>query len=54
VLSPPGRFSVGQNLIWTMANVGKVWLLVLVPLILLAALIEGFITPVVVMALYQG
>jgi uncharacterized membrane protein SpoIIM required for sporulation len=54
VLSPPARFSVGQNIIWTVANVGKVWLLVLVPLILLAALIEGFITPVVVRALYQG
>jgi uncharacterized membrane protein SpoIIM required for sporulation len=54
VLSPPASFSVGQNIIWALANISKVWLLVLVPLILLAALIEGFVTPMVIMALYPG
>jgi uncharacterized membrane protein SpoIIM required for sporulation len=54
VLAPPASFSVGQNIIWALANISKVWLLVLVPLILLASLIEGFVTPLVVMSLYQG
>jgi uncharacterized membrane protein SpoIIM required for sporulation len=54
VLSPPAGFSVGQNIIWTLANISKVWLLVLVPLILLAAMVEGFVTPLIIRALYQG
>jgi uncharacterized membrane protein SpoIIM required for sporulation/ABC-type Na+ efflux pump permease subunit len=54
VLSPPASFSVGQNIIWALANICKVWLLVLLPLIVLAALIEGFVTPLVVLALYAG
>ncbi|NJK80130.1 MAG: ABC transporter permease [Chloroflexaceae bacterium] len=52
VFSTPDGFSVGQNMLWAVANYLKAWLLVLVPLVLIAALVEGFITPLVVMALY--
>lgn len=44
--------SVGQNMLWSLAQYVKVWALVLVPLYLVAALIEGFITPLVVSLLY--
>ncbi|MFV9504340.1 MAG: ABC transporter permease subunit [Oscillochloridaceae bacterium umkhey_bin13] len=49
--APPG-FSLGQNLLWSLANFLKIWLLVLAPLIGLAAAIEGLITPLVIRALY--
>lgn len=39
--------SVGQNMLWSLAQLCKVWALVLVPLYLVAALIEGMIVPVV-------
>lgn len=52
VLTPPGTFTVGDNIIWTLANFFKVWLLVLAPLVLIGSLIEGFLTPHVVALLY--
>jgi uncharacterized membrane protein SpoIIM required for sporulation/ABC-type transport system involved in multi-copper enzyme maturation permease subunit len=52
LLAPPAGFSVGQNLLWALAQFAKTWLLLLVPLVLLAALIEGLITPQVIMLLY--
>jgi uncharacterized membrane protein SpoIIM required for sporulation/ABC-type transport system involved in multi-copper enzyme maturation permease subunit len=52
VLTPPGTFTVGDNIIWTLANFFKVWLLVLAPLVLLGSLVEGFLTPHIVAALY--
>ncbi len=54
IMAPPRGFTAGQNLLWALANFAKIWLLVLVPLIALSALIEGLITPRVVMALYGG
>ncbi len=51
--APPG-FSVGQNLLWSLASFVKVWLLVLLPLVTIAAAVEGLITPLIVMALYGG
>jgi uncharacterized membrane protein SpoIIM required for sporulation/ABC-type Na+ efflux pump permease subunit len=48
---PPG-FSIGQNMLWAVANFCKAWLLLIAPLVLLAALIEGLITPLVIGALY--
>ena len=51
--APPG-FTVGQNLLWAGATFAKLWLLVLVPLIALAALIEGLLSPLVIAALYGG
>lgn len=52
LLAPPAGFSAGQNLLWALANFAKTWLLVLLPLIAIASLIEGFISPVVISSLY--
>ncbi|WP_172450782.1 ABC transporter permease subunit [Candidatus Chloroploca asiatica] len=54
LLSPPPGFSPADNLLWALANFAKVWMLVLVPLIALGALVEGLITPRVVLMLYGG
>ncbi len=53
LLAPPDGFSVGQNLLWALAQFARTWLLLLAPLVLLAALIEGLITPQVIMLLYR-
>jgi uncharacterized membrane protein SpoIIM required for sporulation len=53
-MAPPQGFSVGQNIMWSLAQFAKVWALVLVPLFLIAGLIEGLISPVVIRALYGG
>ncbi len=52
LLAPPPGFTVGQNMLWALANFAKVWLLVLLPLVLLAALIEGLLAPLLIAALY--
>jgi uncharacterized membrane protein SpoIIM required for sporulation/ABC-type Na+ efflux pump permease subunit len=52
VLSPPPGFSVGQNLLWSLANFLKVWLLLLMPLILVGSMIEGLVSPMIIRALY--
>jgi uncharacterized membrane protein SpoIIM required for sporulation/ABC-type transport system involved in multi-copper enzyme maturation permease subunit len=52
LLTPPPGFTVGQNMLWSLAQFWKVWALVLVPLFLVAALLEGFVMPLVVRALY--
>ena len=52
VLAPPKGFTVAQNLLWALANFLKVWLLVLLPLILLGALVEGLVTPEIIRGLY--
>lgn len=49
--SKPG-VSVGQNMLWSLAQFFKMWALVIVPLYLLAALVEGIVTPLVVAAIY--
>lgn len=54
LMSPPRGFTVGQNIMWSMAQFVKVWALVLLPLFLLAGLIEGLVTPLVIRALYAG
>lgn len=51
--APPG-FTVGYNLLWSLAAFAKVGLFVLLPLIALAATIEGLVTPLVVRGLYGG
>lgn len=52
VLYAPRGFTIGQNILWAFANFAKVFLFVVVPLTLLAATVEGLITPLVVRALY--
>ncbi|MDW8403418.1 ABC transporter permease subunit [Chloroflexus sp.] len=48
LLTAPGEFTVGENLLWAIAQAVKVWLLVIAPLVLVAALIEGLFTPLVI------
>jgi len=52
LLAPPPGFTVGQNLLWSLANFAKLWLLVLLPLVALGSAIEGLLTPLVIAALY--
>jgi uncharacterized membrane protein SpoIIM required for sporulation len=52
LMSPPKGFTVGQNILWSLAQFAKVWLFVLIPLFLIAGLIEGLVTPLIVQALY--
>lgn len=44
--------TVGRNILWSIAQYLKVWALVLLPMFLLGSIIEGFISPLVVRALY--
>jgi uncharacterized membrane protein SpoIIM required for sporulation len=52
LLAPPPGFTAGQNLLWALANFAKIWLLVLLPLVALASLIEGLISPLVIRFFY--
>jgi uncharacterized membrane protein SpoIIM required for sporulation len=52
LMSPPKGFTVGQNILWSLAQFAKVWLFVLIPLFLISGLIEGLVTPLIVRALY--
>lgn len=52
LLTAPGEFTVGENLLWAAAQAAKTWLLVIAPLVLAAALIEGLFTPLVIMWAY--
>jgi uncharacterized membrane protein SpoIIM required for sporulation/ABC-type transport system involved in multi-copper enzyme maturation permease subunit len=54
LMLPPAGFTVGQNMLWSLAQFFKVWALVLLPLFLIAGLIEGLIVPYIVRALYGG
>jgi uncharacterized membrane protein SpoIIM required for sporulation len=53
LMSPPKGFTVGQNMLWSLAQFTKVWLFVLIPLFLIAGLLEGLVTPLIVRALYS-
>lgn len=52
IMRPPRGFSVGQNMLWALAQLLKVWLLVLVPLFLAAALVQQLVSTQVIRALY--
>lgn len=52
LMSPPDGFTVGQNILWSVAQFLKVWLLVLLPLLFIGAMVEGLVSPQVVRALY--
>jgi uncharacterized membrane protein SpoIIM required for sporulation/ABC-type transport system involved in multi-copper enzyme maturation permease subunit len=54
LMSPPKGFSVGQNILWSLAQCFKVWALVLLPLFLISGLIEGLVSPLVIAGLYGG
>ncbi|MEF3273563.1 MAG: stage II sporulation protein M [Chloroflexus sp.] len=52
VLTAPAEGTVGENILWSSAQAVKVWLLLIAPLVLIAALIEGLITPLVIRWVY--
>ncbi|MBK9943207.1 MAG: stage II sporulation protein M [Kouleothrix sp.] len=54
LMAPPKGFTVGQNILWSLAQFAKVWIFVLIPLFVLAGLIEGLVTPQIIRALYGG
>lgn len=54
LLATPRGFTVGDNLLWSLAAFAKVWLLVLLPLIAVGAAVEGMVSPLIVRALYGG
>ncbi|GAB4441069.1 MAG: stage II sporulation protein M [Chloroflexi bacterium OHK40] len=54
LLAQPPGFSAGQNLLWALAAFARTWLLLVLPLVALAAAIEGLVTPIVIRALYGG
>ncbi|WP_129626022.1 stage II sporulation protein M [Candidatus Oscillochloris fontis] len=53
MLAPPPGFTTGQNLLWALAAFAKIWVFVLLPLVTLGSLIEGFVTPQIIAAFYQ-
>src|SRR5215212_112659 len=54
LMSPPKGFTVGQNILWSFAQFAKIWVFVLLPLFLIAGLVEGLISPAIIRALYGG
>lgn len=52
LMAPPKGFTVGQNILWALAQWAKVWVFVLIPLFLVAGLIEGLVTTQIIRALY--
>lgn len=52
VLYAPSGFTIGQNILWALANFLRVFLLLVAPLTIVAALIEGLVTPQIVQLLY--
>jgi uncharacterized membrane protein SpoIIM required for sporulation/ABC-type Na+ efflux pump permease subunit len=52
LLAPPKGFSVGQHVLWSIANYVKVWIWVILPMVFIGSMIEGFITPNIVKLLY--
>lgn len=54
MVSPPPRLTVGEGLLLGLADFAKIFLLVILPMLGIAALIEIYITPAVIHALYAG
>lgn len=54
LLATPRGFTLGDNLLWSLAAFAKVWLLVLLPLIAVGAAVEGMLSPLIVQTLYGG
>lgn len=52
LLAPPKGFSVGQHVLWSIANYVKVWIWVILPMVFIGSMIEGFVTPNIVKFLY--
>ncbi|MFO7170059.1 MAG: stage II sporulation protein M [Chloroflexota bacterium] len=52
VMRPPSGFSVGQNILWALAQFCKVWLLVVLPMFLVAGVLQQLVSTQVIRALY--
>ncbi len=53
LVSPPAGFDVGQGFLLVLADFCKIFLLLVVPLLLIAAFVEANLTPQIVLALYS-
>ena len=54
VIAPPPRQTLGEAFLQAAAEFARLFVGVVIPLLLIASLVEGFITPRVVFALYGG
>jgi len=52
LVSPPAGLDVGQGFLLVLADFAKIFLLLVVPLLLVAAVVEVHVTPLVVLAVY--
>jgi len=52
VMAPPRGFTVGQNIMWSLAQFARVWAFVLLPMFLLAGLVQQLVTTRILAALY--
>jgi uncharacterized membrane protein SpoIIM required for sporulation/ABC-type transport system involved in multi-copper enzyme maturation permease subunit len=53
VLYAPRGFTIGQNILWSLANYAKVFLFVLLPLFLIGGLLEGLLTPNLALSIFK-
>lgn len=54
LISPPEGLDIGQGLLYTVANFLKVYLFLVMPLLFVAAILESYLTPWLVIAVYAG
>lgn len=54
LVSPPEGLDVGQGVLLSVADFVKVFVLLVVPMLFVAAFIEGIVTPRIVLAIYGG
>ena len=52
--TPTGAFTIGTNLLWSTAQFIKIWVLVALPLLILAGVTKGLAGPVLIAHLYGG
>jgi ABC-type transport system involved in multi-copper enzyme maturation permease subunit len=54
IMAPPPGFSISESLLLSAADLVKVFALVVIPMLLLAAVVEVYVTPLVVMRFFGG
>jgi uncharacterized membrane protein SpoIIM required for sporulation len=54
IMAPPPGFSISESLLLSLADLIKVFVLVVIPMLLLAAVAEVYVTPLVVMRFFGG
>ncbi len=54
IISPPQGFSISESLLLSIADLLKVFVLVVIPMLLLAAVAEVYVTPLVIMRFFGG